>query len=164
MTAHRETEWRRYLFGRNPRKTLLRVWIWTICVNLIFHSLVLPITVSGSSMAPTYESGARNLVNKLSYLRHRPERGDVVVLQLKEEGGLLIKRIIGLPGENLSIRQGHIEINGRRLVDEYADVQIPWESTTVSLGRDEFFFIGDNRANSIYGVARQNQIVGKVLF
>lgn len=164
-TEAQDTEhWREVVFGRNPRRTLIRVWIWTISIQLMFHAVVTPITVSGSSMLPTYRSGSRNLVNRLSYLRHRPQRGDVVVIDVGDPDGLLIKRIIALPGERVAIEQGRILVNGAPLRDAYACEPIPCDTPELRLGDNDYFYIGDNRTDSVFGTVPLQRILGPVMF
>jgi signal peptidase I len=158
-----ESAWKKFVFGHNPKKTLVRVCLWTFAINLSFHSLLLPITVSGISMSPTYESGARNLVNKLAYVRHSPKRGDVIVLRTNENE-MFIKRIVALPGETVLISNGEINIDNRCLKDAHSTLKIPWETKPVVLKENEYFVIGDNRECSVFGPIRQNQILGKVIF
>jgi signal peptidase I len=163
ISAHIGSSWKTFVFGRNPKKTLLRVCLWTVAINLSFHSLLLPITVSGISMSPTYESGARNLVNKLAYVRQAPKRGDVIVLRTNENE-MFIKRIVALPGETVFIADGEINIDDRCLRDAHSTLKIPWNTEPVVLKENEYFVIGDNRECSVFGPIRHDQIVGKVIF
>src|SRR5688500_9663084 len=102
--------WRRVVFGSNPTRTLRRVLVWTTCTVLLFHYLLVPIKVIGASMTPTYRDGTVNLVNRLAYSRRTPKRGDVVVLHDGDD--LILKRIIAVPGETVSLEYGRIKING----------------------------------------------------
>ena len=113
-------------------------------------------------MSPTYQNGSLNLVNRLSYSKRPPHRGDVVAL--RADGELLLKRIVALPGESVGIHNGLIQIDGRALSDQFSIEKIPWEMTPVRLGGDEFFVIGDNRAASIFCRVHKNHILGKTVF
>jgi signal peptidase I len=154
--------WHRLVFGPNPTRTLRRVLIWTTCTLVLFHYLLLPIKVIGASMTPTYRDGAVNLVNRLAYTRKAPKRGDVVVLHDGED--LILKRIIALPGEKVSLERGRIRINGIPLHDQFSMELIAADSDAYTLGPDEYFVIGDNRGSSIFGKFPKHAILGKIVF
>lgn len=156
--------WRRLVFGSDPRRTLVRVCAWALTVNFVFQVLLLPITVTGSSMQPTYESGNRTIVNRVAYLRKQPQRGDIVVVDTGQREGMIIKRIIALPGETVAIVDGQIQVNGLPLDDQYANCHIPWRTRPVHLKGGEYFVIGDNRPESIFALISRNEIVGRVVF
>jgi signal peptidase I len=160
--THEPIDWRRLFFGSNPTRTLRRVLVWTTCTLILFHYLLLPIKVIGASMTPTYRDGAVNLVNRLAYAHHQPKRGDVVVLHDGED--LILKRIIALPGETISLERGRIRINGAPLHDQFSLDPIPATYDTLTLGPDEYFVIGDNRTASIFGKFPKHAILGKILF
>jgi signal peptidase I len=114
-------------------------------------------------MSPTYRNGSLNLVNRWSYTRkHLPNRGDVVALSL--DGELLLKRIVALPGERVSIQNGALRINDRRLADPFSASAIPWEMDPITLQPGEYFVIGDNRAASIFCRVAKQDILGKTIF
>ena len=128
--------------------------------------------VSGSSMEDTLTDGDNLIVDKISYRFHDPERFDVVVFPYKyEEDTYYIKRIIGLPGEDVYIDgSGNIYINGELLNETYGTEIIlnsGIASSTVHLGTDEYFVLGDNRNNSTdsrfeaVGNIKGDDIVGK---
>ena len=153
---------RKLIFGANPKRTLVRIGLWGVATIVVFHYLVLPIKIVGTSMTPTYPDGSMNFINKLSYARHVPNRGDVIALQY--EGEVLLKRIIGMPGEQISIEQGVIELNGKPVQDVFAYMTVPWELEAVRLGRNEYFVIGDNRNMSVFAKIGKSQILGKIIF
>ena len=154
--------WRQLCFGVNPTKTLIRVGIWASASILFFHHLLLPIQIVGTSMSPTYSSGSMNFINKLAYLRHAPERGDIIALATTDE--LLLKRIVALPGEQVRIIHGGIEVNGKPIKDQFSSVQIPSKFHPIVLGPNEFFVIGDNRERSVFLPVNRDQILGKIVF
>jgi signal peptidase I len=154
--------WRRLLFGPNPTRTLGRVLVWTTCTLILFHHLLLPIKVIGASMTPTYRDGGVNFVNRLAYAHRSPKRGDVVVLHDGED--LILKRIIALPGETVSLERGRIYVNGAPLHDQFSVDRIPAAYDNFTLGSDEYFVIGDNRSASIFGKFPKHAILGKIVF
>jgi signal peptidase I len=153
---------RRWVFGSDPRLTLARVVVWAILTIVLFHHLLLPIKIIGSSMSPTYRDGSVNFINRLAYTRTEPKRGEVVAVYCANE--LLLKRIIGLPGEVIRIDDGRIEINGRPLRDEFASSRIASAPITLKLRDDQYFVIGDNRETSFFGRIYKREILGRIVF
>jgi len=158
---------RAILIGRNPKATLIRIAILVAVCVVVFGFVLLPIQVDGISMLPTYSNRSLNLVNRLAYLRHEPQRGDVVSIRLTGLHGLFMKRIIGLPGETVAFENGHVLINGKILTEPYEKFSCDWNRPPVTLAADEYFFVGDNRsmpeADHTFGIQKRNRIDGKVL-
>jgi signal peptidase I len=153
---------RRLCFGSNPNRTLSRMLVWTAATLVLFHYMLVPIKVTGASMTPTYRDGSVNFINRLSYTKHPPRRGDVVVLQ--DGMDLILKRVIAVPGERVSLERGVFYINGRPLQDQFSKWRVHWEVDPVTLGANEYFVIGDNRTCSMFGKFERNAILGKVVF
>src|SRR2546422_9544584 len=101
----------RIVFGRNPKRTAVRAVLLVILSLVVFKFVLLPIRVVGISMAPNYHHGQINFVNRLAYLKARPKRGDVVAIRINGERALLLKRVIGLPGETVAWEEGIVRIN-----------------------------------------------------
>ena len=126
--------------------------------------------MNGSSMKPVLESGDVVLINRLAYDVGKPIRFDVVVFEREgQQPG--IKRIIGLPGETVQIKNGSVYINGELLKAEngLAEATIAGVAEyPVELGDDEYFLLGDNRDSSEdsrfvkIGNVKRRQIRGKV--
>lgn len=154
--------WRRLVFGSDPRRTLIRVIAWCSITFIFFHHLLLPIKIIGSSMLPTYRDGSVNFINRLAYARTAPRRGEVVALRWGDE--LLLKRIVGLPGEKVQIIDGTIRINDRPLKDPFAEAKVFTDPTTVTLRTGEYFVIGDNRESSFFAKVRKHEILGRIVF
>lgn len=156
--------WGRLLVGRNPRRTLLRIGILAVTAFVTFRFILLPVQVSGPSMYPTYKSGRPNLVNRLGFAFREPRRGDVVGIRTTGLNVLYMKRIVGLPGEHIEVRRGVVYVNGERLEEPYVQYPAPTERREMTLGADEYYVAGDNRANSENFKVERFFIVGKVLF
>jgi signal peptidase I len=156
------TQLRQFVFGARPQRTLCRVLIWAVLTIAFFHNLLVPIQIIGSSMSPTYHNGSLNLVNRLSYSKRSPVRGDVVAV--RADGELLLKRVVALPGEVIGIQRGHLHINNKPVVDEFSFERIPWEMDPIKLEQNEYFVIGDNRAASIFCKVPKSDILGKTIF
>jgi signal peptidase I len=161
------------LIGRRPKATLIRILVLTgVCV-VLFKFVLLPIRVDGISMEPTYRDRQIDCVNCLAYLRHAPQRGDVVAIRFsdpstfKTPSALLMKRIIGLPGETVSFHGGRVYINGLVLAEPYLKSACDWEHDPIVCGPDQYYVVGDNRTMPFeyhtQGRAARDHIVGKVL-
>lgn len=136
--------------------------VWAAGALMLFHYMLVPIKVSGASMAPTYRDGSVNFINRLAYTKHAPMRGDVVVLQ--DGLDLILKRVIAIPGERVTLKQGVFNINGKPLDDQFSQWRVHWEVDPVTLGPNEYFVIGDNRTYSMFGKFDRHAILGKVVF
>ncbi len=141
---------------------LLIITIYTL-VNLATARAV----VEGASMQPNFYTGQLVIVNRFAYYFNSPQRGDVVVLHDPEDPSQdFIKRVIGLPGELMQIKEGRVYANGTLLDEPY----IPRFCTsgcdgTWTLDSDHYFVLGDNRPNShdshSFGPLDRKLIVGK---
>ncbi len=161
--------WLRILIGRRPVLTLIRVAIWVAAAFFVFRVVLLPVRVEGISMVPSYKNGGVNFINRWSYSRHRPQRGDVVGVRYVGLHVMLLKRIIALPGERIAIRQGIVYIDDQPLDEPYVKLFNPtWQEAEVTLKPDEYFIIGDNRGmrsdEHTHGRVEGRRIVGKALF
>lgn len=128
--------------------------------------------VEGSSMEPTLSNGDNLIVDKISYRFRNPERFDIIIFPYKyEKDTFFIKRIIGMPGETVWINNsGEIYINGVLLSENYGLETIKYAglaSTPITLGKDEYFVMGDNRNDStdsrfdVVGPIKRKEIVGR---
>ncbi len=134
-----------------------------------------PYIVSGASMEPTFDNFHYLIIDRLSYDIGEPARGDVIVFKLPQNTGrALIKRVIGLPGETVNIEGGTVSIvnqehpEGFTLDESYLDPQNLGgvSDMSVTLGKDDFFVLGDNRKVSadsrLWGTLPREDIVGRV--
>jgi signal peptidase I len=143
-----------------------------VCL-VVFRWLLLPARIEGISMVPTYADHSFNFVNRLAYLWHEPKRGDVVGIRMTDSDGwssphiMLWKRIIGLPGETISFVDGRVLVNGQPLHEPYVKGPCDWNVSAVTLGSDQYYFVGDNRSmpeeEHVFGKAARRRIVGKAL-
>ena len=133
-----------------------------------FKWVLIPIRTEGSSMLPTYSPDRFNLVNRFAYVAASPSRGDVIAIRMAGPHVLYVKRIIGMPGERVSIDDGLVSINGVALPEPYVKFRRPWRVDAVTLGPQEYFVMGDNRGMSVgdhdFGRVESQRILGKVLF
>ena len=126
--------------------------------------VILPVRTDGDSMLPTYTSGSFNLVNRLAYFNARPKRGDIVAIRLAGTSVVIIKRIIALPGERISVNDGSVRINDHPLDEPYVRHNRAWNLEEVTLGPHEYFVAGDNRVASDVGRTDAERIVGRLMF
>lgn len=144
--------------NRKEHPRLKTIFSIVIC---IFTALVLALlitryvahhtSVEGSSMEPSLMDGDQIIVENISYHFQKPERFDVIIFP-NREGINYIKRIIGLPGERVRIADGNIYINGELLDESYGNAPIEdagVAASEITLEKDEFFVLGDNRNASI---------------
>ncbi len=170
------------VIGRNPKVTLVRVAVLAVTCFIIFKFILLHIQVEGISMLPTYPDQSKHYVNRFAYLWHEPQRGDVVGIRfstnapagihqaaswLETPHVMLLKRIIGLPGETVAFKNGRVLINGEMLDEPYEKSPCDWNLPPKELGPDEYFVVGDNRTmpweGHTFGRAQRSQIIGKAI-
>ena len=152
----------------NLRQILITIFL-VLVIFLGMQFSLQSYTVSGQSMEPSFVNGEWLLMDKLSYHFSSPKRGDVIIFQPPESSNEpYIKRIIGLPGENIEIYKGKIYIDGKELEEtpdlpaiQYSSVVHSWE-----IPEGSYFVLGDNRTNSTdsrsFGLVPKKNIRGKV--
>jgi len=157
-------DWRRV--GRGAfdfGKTLV---IAFLLAQLVMVSVAQAFQVEQYSMEPTLLPHDRVLVNKFIYRFREPHRSDVIVLRYpRDPGKNYIKRIAGLPGDRVEIKNGHLSINGRAIEEVYLNGQPSGDYGPETIPADSFFVLGDNRNNSedsrAFGFLNRSQIVGQ---
>jgi signal peptidase I len=151
------------VFGPHPHWACFRALTLTLTAAFLFKYALIPMKVVGDSMAPTYASGTLNMVNRLAYQNTLPSQGDVVAITSKIDGATMVKRIIGLPGNIVSMRGGSIRLNNIPLEEPYVENSLGWCMEPTQLKANEYWVIGDNRNISIYGTVTFDTIIGKVM-
>ncbi len=161
--------WRRYASWIKTIALVLAAW-------LVFRSTIADLNeVTGSSMQPTLLPGDWLAVNRLAYgLRlpyargnllnwHQPRRGDIVVLDDPMSGRRIVKRVVGLPGDRLEIRDGMLLVNGE--VDDQGEFDKQESLAPLTVPEGNYFVLGDNRQRSLdsraFGPVDQGRIVGR---
>jgi signal peptidase I len=121
--------------------------------------------VIGPSMRPGLRTGNLLLVDKRAYCHSAPRRGDVVLARHRDE--LIIKRVVGLPGEEVELKRGHLFVNGEAVIEHHAIEPGPLDIGPGRLFQGKFALLGDNRGLSssqiVHAVVAKDQIIGKVL-
>lgn len=148
--------------------------LFFIVVALVFSELALPrSSIDGPSMEPTLFTGQNLLISRLDYLFGEIKRGDIAVFDPPNAAQeMLIKRVIGLPGDTIEMRDQEVYLNGEKLDEPYfvnapcTPMDCPNNAWT--LGENEYFFMGDNRNRSndsrAFGPITRDRIVGKAIF
>lgn len=137
------------------------------------YFLVQPFYVRGASMEPTFEDREYLLIDEISYRFSEPQRGDVVVFRYpRDKTEFFIKRVIGLPGDTVEIKNGKVTVTndahtgGVVLEEEYILQPATQGTEHVTLNPNEYFVLGDNRSASLdsrsFGPIKDEHIVGKV--
>lgn len=154
---------------------LVRVAIMAaVTVGLIRYFIFKPFYVEGQSMEPTYEESQYLIIDEITYRFHEPKRGEVIVLRAPiVEKDYYLKRIIGLPGDQIKVENNKVIIyntqnpRGVLLEEKYLTETTPG-TANYTLGPDEYFVMGDNRDASFdsrrFGPIKRNTIVGRTWF
>ena len=153
---------------------LAKVFIIALVIVLpIRYFLFQPFIVKGDSMVPNFHSGDYLIIDEISYRFNAPKRGEVIVFKYPENPSQkFIKRIIGLPGDTVEIKDGQVILydkdNNQQVLEE---AYLPSSKETygnikVSLGSDQYFVLGDNRPYSsdsrTWGPLPKSNIIGRV--
>lgn len=152
----------------------LLVGLFLCCAASYFLAsryMVCTVVIRGRSMIPTLRDGDQYLLNRIAYLFREPRRGDLVVIHDPGHTDMAIKRIVGLPGDQIEIKDGMLYVNQKRLNEAYLAPHtktFPGDAIlhSVKLGNKQYFVMGDNRSESedsrYYGPIHHDKIVGVV--
>lgn len=147
---------------------VLETLILSVILFAAINAVSARIRVDGSSMEPTLHTGEFVIVNKLTYKLGKPEIGDVIVFHFpKDPEQEYIKRVIGLPGDQVVISNGKVLVNDRPLDENYIAAPPAYEATW-DVPEEAVFVLGDNRNNSSdshnWGHVPLTYVVGKAVF
>ena len=135
--------------------------ITIILVLLVKKFVVSPIKVNGTSMMTTLHDGDIMILNIIGYRFDKINRFDIVVVD--EGNEYLIKRVIGLPGEEIEYKDNQLYINGKKVKENYGSEKT--DDFKVKVSKDSYFVLGDNRTNSLdsryFGAFKRKKILGK---
>jgi signal peptidase I len=146
---------------------ILETLLLSVVLFFLINAVSARIRIDGSSMEPNLHHGEFVIVSKVNYRIGEPERGDVVVFDFPRNiTQEYIKRIIGLPGEEIRIQEGQIFVDGVALVEPYLKMEPRYEGEWI-VSDDELFVLGDNRNNSSdshnWGMVPMENVVGEAL-
>jgi len=140
----------------------------TLIIFLVIHFTVQNYMIEGPSMQPSLNNNQFVLVNKLAYLFHAPERGDVIVFHFPNDTTKdLIKRVIGLPGDTIVITSNTVQVNGVVLKEPYISRAVNPNVPKYTVPPNDYFVLGDNRPVSDdsrdWGYVPRSYIIGKAV-
>ena len=147
---------------------IVETLILSVVLFAVINAVSARIRVDGASMQPTLETGEFVIVNKLAYMLGKVQIGDVIVFHFpRDPEQEYIKRVIGLPGDQVTVQDGKVSVNGQPLNEDYIAAPPAYESTW-EVPADSLFVLGDNRNNSSdshnWGPVPLDYVVGKAVF
>lgn len=154
------------------------IWLAEIAIIMFFAVMLVffmgrTVTLTGNSMSPTLGSGSKVLLNRVSYVFSSPKRGDIVAFKPNgnQKAHSVVKRVIAVPGDKIQIQNGSVYLNGELQQEEYPAMDYSGVAEEeITLERDEYFVLGDNRNNSEdsrhadMGNVKKDHIEGKAWF
>lgn len=129
-------------------------WVLVILVAVLVsffinNFIIVNATVPSSSMEKTIMTNDRVIGLRLAYIADKPQRGDIIIFRFPDDESILyIKRIVGMPGETVNIRDGKVYINGEELDEPYLTVATEGDYGPYEVPEGHYFMLGDNRNNS----------------
>ncbi len=162
--------WR--LHGEN-----IRIVAIALCLAITIRLFIAePRYIPSDSMAPTLQVGDRLVVEKVSYRLRSPTTGEIIVFepppQLQAQGysgdQAFIKRVIGLPDQQIAVHNGTVVLDGQAIHEDYIAAPPDYELLPITIPPDTYFVMGDNRNNSndshIWGFLPREDIIGRAVF
>jgi signal peptidase I len=161
-----------------PAIIITIAWLRDLMLSVLIAVLVIlflyrPVKVEGTSMMPSLYDRERLFINQFSYKfgLGKIERGDTVVFWYPGEPTTsYIKRVIGLPGDTVSVEDGYVIVNGKKLVENYIPPEYRDDRSypPILIPPDQYFVLGDHRVSSndsrAWGLVPKNYIYGKAVF
>lgn len=150
-------------------------WVYTLAFALVLALVIRTFVaearwIPSESMLPTLKVGDRLIIDKVSYHINGIKRGDIIVFKAPPSSKLnetLIKRVIGLPGDTVAIKNGLVYINNQPLNEPYELEKPRVDYNTITVPENSFFVMGDNRNNSydsrFWGMVPEELIIGKAV-
>ncbi|MEZ4661443.1 MAG: signal peptidase I [Caldilineaceae bacterium] len=146
---------------------IIQVVLPALVLALVIHLFLAQATiVYGRSMEPNLFEAQRLIIDKISYRFRTPQRNDIVVINMPIMEEMLVKRVVGLPGETVEIHHGIVLIDGQVLDESFPHNLSEYDTPTITLGPLQYFVLGDNRGNSndsrTFGSVQREYIIGRV--
>jgi signal peptidase I len=151
-------------------------WLRDLALSVVIMIIVIlflyqPVKVEGTSMMPSLVNQERIFINKFVYRFYPIQRGDTVVFQFPQDTSKsYIKRVIGMPGDIVSVDRGTVIVNGKPLIEPYVpdEMRDMNDARTVTLKPDEYYVMGDHRNSSndsrVWGPVERKYVYGKAVF
>lgn len=159
--------------GKKKKSVGREILEWVACIAVavaialpIRAYVFEPILVDGRSMAETLQHGERLFVTKFDYLLGDPERFDIIICHYPDRTENFVKRIVGLPGDTVAMRDGTLYVNGEAQDEPYVTHRADYSMEPYTVPEGCYFVLGDNRSNSndshLIGPITREQVVGHV--
>lgn len=159
---------KQFLFPTIKRLFIIRLILVATAAFLIFTYVLIPFKISGQSMEPTYLDGTFNFCFRLRYFFSEPQQGDIVAIRMAGESVMLLKRIVGLPGDVVEFKSGRLFINNKPLQEPYLVYPSDWNLPPRRVKPGYLYVVGDNRNVPIqthrFGQTSVKRIVGSPLW
>ncbi len=159
---------RQFFLPRLTRATRFRILGVALLSLIIFRYILIPVRVQGMSMEPTISDGSFHFCWRLSYLYQPPKRFDIVTFRFAGNRVVLLKRVIGLPGETVAFQQGVLYINGKQMEEPQYMFPSTWNLAPRKVSANTFYVVGDNRSVAMdqhrFGQIVAKRIIGKVIW
>ena len=165
------------VLGQRPRSTpLLSVWLRDLIISLAISAFIIiflyqPVKVEGTSMMPSLDDQERIFVNKFVYRWEPIQRGDIVVFRYpRDPSKSYIKRVIGIPGDQIRIDSGQLYVNEQPIIEDYVPPAYTDERSysEIVVPSRSYFVLGDHRSMSNdsrdFGPVKDGYIFGKAVF
>lgn len=156
---------------KNTIKEFVPTIVSAIGITLVLNTFIGITTVQGVSMEPTLYTGNKLIINKISKITNSIERGDIIVFdstpgESRKDKVFYIKRVIGVAGDKIEIKQGNVFVNGEEIIEDYADKTDSFTNLIMTVPEDSYFVLGDNRDKSndsrYFGTILRSQVTGKI--
>lgn len=150
---------------RNYVRDLIGTVLLAVVLFFLLRMVIGNYQVFNVSMQPGLYEGERLLVNKMAYTFSEPDRGEIIVFRSPTDGTNLIKRVIGLPGDLIEVKNGIVYVNTIGLNEPYVRYPATYTMTTIQVPLDQYFVLGDNRNNSsdshVGWTVPKNNLIGR---
>ena len=142
-----------------------RLFFLVVILVFLFNATSSFYLIVGDSMDPSKKNLELALVDKVAFNQINPKEGDIIVFYIAETDEFLIKRVIGVPGDEIQIIDGFIYKNGFLYIDEFSHIKIS-DNTFLpeTLSEGEYWVIGDDRNDTWWGIVFEEEIMGKLVF
>ena len=171
--AHRSSdatgaaEVKEFFFPHPGRAFFCRMAVVAAAAFIVFKFLLIPCVIDGESMMPTYPRKGFTFCWKLRYLFDKPAYGDIVVIKYSGNTYFL-KRVVGLPGDEICFRNGTLYRNGKAVKEPYVHFISYWNTRPTVVKPGYCYVVGDNRSQALsvhlFGKVRMSRIAGSPLF
>lgn len=156
------------------KKTVLKEWISAFIdatiIAIVLYFLFWPFLIEGSSMESTFKTGDRVLVSRIAAYMNLIDYNDIILCKIDYNGykETIVKRVIGKPGDRITIKDSKVYINNSLLIEPYIQNQATKGDIDITLADDEYYILGDNRNRStdsrVFGAIKESDIEAKVVF